>query len=76
MRGVPRPHTCRPLGLLRVWALAGQLLGQPGTRHVQSLARKGHSSSLCFVQVEAAQKETVQLRIMCDDLREKNLEMG
>ncbi|KAF6372589.1 transforming acidic coiled-coil containing protein 3 [Rhinolophus ferrumequinum] len=26
--------------------------------------------------VEAAQKETVQLRIMCDDLREKNLEMG
>lgn len=43
---------------------------------VQSLARRIHSSSLCFVQVEAAQKETVQLRSMYDALHEKNLEMG
>lgn len=42
----------------------------------QTLGWEAPAHWLWFVQVEAAQQESRQLRAQCEALQEKNLEMG
>lgn len=64
----PGPHAhpytgTGPWGPLGTWC-SPRAWGAPG------------SSGVCFVQVEATQKENLQLRSRCEALHAKNLEMG